>query len=37
MTTVEGVRFQKDLPEFYSIILYAWYKFDISVREDGRG
>jgi hypothetical protein len=23
--------------EFYSRILYVWYKFYISVREDGRG
>lgn len=37
MATVEGVRLQKDRPEFYSRILYMWYKFYVSVREDGRG
>ena len=35
IATVEAVRFQNNLAEFYSYILYAWYKFYVSVREEG--
>jgi hypothetical protein len=37
MTIVEGGWLQKNLSEFYSTILYKWYKLYVSAREDGRG